>query len=140
MASTHRELIEWKPDYSVNIESIDSQHQALVSIIGRLRGAMLEGKTRQIVAPLFTAMNRYAKYHFEYEEQLLEDNGYPDLESHRNEHAKLVEELKDLESKYVNGTLHAGAPLMHFLRTWLLDHIGGHDQAYAAFLNERGIT
>lgn len=140
MALTRREVIEWRPDYSVNIESIDSQHQALVSIIGRLQVAMLEGKTRQIVAPLFTAMNRYTKYHFEYEEKLLESNGYPSLESHRAEHAKLVKELKDLESKYIHGTLHAGAPLMHFLRTWLLDHICVHDKEYGAFLSGKGVS
>ena len=139
MASASRELIEWRPDYSVNVKSIDSQHQALVSIIRRLQEAMLEGKTNQIVVPLFTAMNRYTKFHFEYEEQLLEANGYPGLESHRQEHAKLTAELKGLESKYVNGSLHAGAPLMQFLRNWLLDHICVHDKEYGVFLREKGI-
>jgi hemerythrin-like metal-binding protein len=133
-------LIEWKPVYTVNIHSIDSQHRLLVSIIGHLQEAMLEGKTKQIVAPLFGAMNRYTEYHFEFEEQLLESNGYPGLESHRAVHAKLVEQLKDLEIKYLNGTLQAGAPLMHFLRTWLLDHICVHDKEYGAFLREKGVT
>jgi len=140
MASASRELIEWRPNYSVNVKSIDSQHQALVSIIRRLQEAMLQGKTNQVVVPLFTAMNQYAKFHFEYEEQLLEANGYPSLGSHRQEHAKLLAELKGLESKYVTGKLHAGAPLMQFLRTWLLDHICVHDKEYSVFFREKGIV
>jgi len=136
MASTSRELIEWKPEYSVEIDSIDKQHQALVSIIGHLQEAMLEGKTKQVVSPLFAAMNQYTKYHFDYEERLLEENGYPGLESHRAEHARLIERLKELENKYLQGSLHAGAPLMQFLRTWLFDHICVHDRQYGAYLKQ----
>ena len=36
--------------------------------------------------------------------------------------------------------LMAGAPVMQFLRTWLLDHIGQHDRSYAAFLKEKGVS
>jgi hemerythrin len=138
MASTLRELVEWKPEYSVEIEAIDKQHQALVAIIGHLQEAMLEGKTRQVVGPLFAAMNRYTTFHFQFEEKLLEENGYPDLAPHREEHARLIAELKDLENKYLQGTLHAGAPLMQFLRTWLLDHICVHDKRYGVSLREKG--
>jgi hemerythrin len=28
---------------------------------------------------------------------------------------------------------------MQFLRTWLLDHIGEHDRAYAGFLRDKGV-
>jgi hemerythrin len=139
-ASSHRGLIEWNSAYSLDIASIDSQHRLLVSIIGHLQEAMLEGRTKEIVGPLFDAMNRYTKYHFESEEQLLEKNGYPGLESHRELHASLIATLKELEQKYVAGSLHAGAPLMHFLKTWLLDHIGAHDKEFAAFLKEKGVS
>lgn len=137
MLST-RDLIEWKPEYSVAIESIDKQHQALVALIAHLQQAMLEGRTKQVVGPLFASMNRYVKYHFAYEEKLLEENAYPGLDAHRREHARLIVELKELESKYLQGTLHAGAPLMKLLRSWLVDHICVHDKQYGVFLTTKG--
>jgi hemerythrin-like metal-binding protein len=140
MATASRDVIEWRPEYSVSIDSIDKQHRSLVAIIGHLQTAMLEGRTKQVVAPLFTAMNQYTKFHFEYEEQLMEKNGFESLDSHRREHARLIEQLQQLETKYMNGTLNAGAPLMQFLRTWLLDHICGHDKGYSAFLREKGVS
>jgi len=133
-------VIEWKPAYSVGIASVDKQHRTLVSIIGHLQEAMLEGRTKEIVGPLFFAMNNYTQFHFEAEEQLLKENGYPGWESHRELHAGLIAQLKDLEKKYTDGTLHAGAPLMLFLKTWLVDHIGAHDQEFAAFLKEKGAS
>ena len=139
MPST-RDLIEWKPEYSVAIESIDKQHQALVALIAHLQQAMLEGRTKQVVGPLFASMNQYVKYHFAYEENLLEENAYPGLEAHREEHARLVAELKELENKYLQGTLHAGAPLMKLLRSWLVDHICVHDKKYGVFLGTKNLS
>ncbi len=133
-------LIEWNSAFSLNIESIDSQHRMLVSIIGHLQEAMLAGRTREIVRPLFEAMHRYTKFHFDYEEKLLKENGYPGLESHRNQHAQLIASLQQLEDKYVAGSLHAGSPLMVFLRNWLFGHIGEHDKEFAAFLREKGVS
>ncbi len=132
-------VIDWQPAYNLDIETIDKQHRMLVSIIQQLQEAMLEGRVREVVAPLFAAMNQYTKFHFQYEEQILKKHGYPGLDSHCAQHADLVEQLKDLEKKYASGELSAGAPVMQFLRNWLLDHIGEHDRAYAGFLREKGV-
>lgn len=138
MPSLGRELIEWKSEYSVGVESIDKQHQLLVSMIARLNEAMLEGRTRQIIEPLFTALHRYVQFHFEFEEQLLKRTGYPEFESHRQSHVVLLNELKELESKYAQSSMTAGAPLMHLLRHWLIDHICGKDKEYGRHVRENG--
>jgi hemerythrin len=140
MALPARGLIEWSEDYSVDITSIDSQHRLLVSMIHHLQEAMLEGRVKAVVAPLFQAMNRYTQFHFEYEEQLFAEHGYPDGETHRERHAGLVAKLQDLEAKYSAGTLSAGTPLMQFLRSWLVDHICAHDKQYSAFLRGKGVS
>lgn len=140
MTATFPGLIEWKPAYEFDIAPIDSQHRLLVSIIRHLQEAMLEGRTRDVVVPLFDALNRYTAYHFKYEEQLLKDNGYADLAAHQQQHADLIATLQELKNKYTDGSLCAGAPLMQFLRTWLLDHIGTQDKEYAAFLKGKGVS
>jgi hemerythrin-like metal-binding protein len=133
-------LIEWKPSYSVGIASIDSQHQLLVSVIGNLQEAMMRGRTREIITPLFRAMNQYTQYHFQYEEELLGEHGYPGLEAHREQHTGLIKTLQELERKYEEGNLVAGAPLMQFLRTWLTNHIAAEDRDYAEFLKKQGVS
>jgi hemerythrin-like metal-binding protein len=135
-----RDLIKWNPSLSVGIESIDSQHQLLVTMIRHLQQAMLEGRAREVVSPLFVALNQYTQFHFQYEEQLLRDHQYTKVTSHCEIHKGLITQLHELEAKYASGKLTAGAPLMQFLRTWLMDHISAHDQAYASFLKEKGVT
>jgi hemerythrin-like metal-binding protein len=140
MSSLFPGLIEWSSAYSVSIASIDKQHQVIVSMIRELQEAMLEGRASEVVSSLFQAMNKYTKFHFEYEEQLLKMHAYPNLNSHQGQHASLIAQLHELEDKYAGGELSAGAPLMHFLRRWLLDHIRVHDKEYASFLRKKGVS
>ena len=140
MPSAFPGLIEWNSNYSVDVPSIDNQHQQLVAIIRRLQEAMLDNGTRKVLAPLFSDMRQYAKYHFAFEEQLLKEHGYPNLELHRSQHVALAAKLQELEEKYTAGGLKAGAPLMQFLRSWLLDHICANDKDYATFLKEKNAT
>ncbi len=132
-------MIEWNPAYSIDVPSIDSQHRLLVSIIRQLQEAMLQGKVKETVVPLFGALNQYTKFHFEYEEQLLREHGYSSLESHQMSHAGLIRKLQEIQDQYTAGTITAGGPLMQFLRNWLFDHIGSHDRQYAPFLREKGV-
>ena len=37
-------FVSWKPQYSVHIDAIDRQHQALVAMIRELQEAMEEGR------------------------------------------------------------------------------------------------
>jgi len=131
-------LIEWDQAYSVQVPSIDGQHRVLISKIRELQEAMFEGRGGKVVGPLFAAMNKYTKYHFQYEEQLLKKHGYVELESHQQEHAALIAQLHELEARYASGELTAGTPVLQFLRNWLLDHIGDHDKKYSNFLRRKG--
>jgi hemerythrin len=138
--NTRSGLIEWNPAYSVRVAEIDRQHQTLVSLIRQLQEAMLEGRAREVVVQLFSSMNEYTKVHFAFEEQLLKTHKYPELEAHRLQHSRLVARLEELEEKYATGELSAGTPLLHFLRNWLIDHIGNQDQDYAKFLSQEGVS
>lgn len=133
-------LIEWQPDYSVNIPSIDKQHQYLVTVIRQLQEAMLEGRARDFIGHVFEEMNLYTKFHFQFEEDLLEKHQYPELPGHHGRHAELIDQLHGLAQQHAEGKLNAGAPVMHFLRSWLLDHICECDKGYAAFLKQKGVA
>lgn len=132
--------IEWSPTYSVGVADLDRQHQALVALIRQLQDAIAAGSVRAAMAPLLASIRQYIDFHFRYEEQLLEKHGYAGLAAHKEEHARLIEQYQEMEQKYVNGFLHAGAPLLQFLYRWLTDHICIHDKAYAAHLASRGVS
>jgi len=99
---------------------------------------MAEGTAREILAELLSNLVMYTKYHFAWEEQLLKQHGFPELEAHRAEHRELTRQVLDLRDKLAKNQLKIGAPVLHFLRHWLVDHICAEDKIYGSYLRGAG--
>jgi hemerythrin len=132
MPDTH--LFAWRPEYSVHIDSIDRQHQALVTMIRELQEAMEEGRGRAFQRTLIKRLVAYTDVHFRFEEDLMSEHGYESLAEHVEQHRLLTSQVMDLQKKIRDGGVVSNASLMLFLRNWLTDHIMQHDQKYARVL------
>jgi hemerythrin len=139
MAALDHMVVTWSAAYETHIDSIDRQHQVLVGLISRLQSAMRDGTTRKELPYLLDELVGYTRYHFAWEEQLMDEHGCPGLEQHRAEHAALTEQVLEFQRKFQANKLTVGAPVMAFLRHWLTDHILETDQQYAPFLLEKGV-
>ncbi|MGQ9919130.1 MAG: bacteriohemerythrin, partial [Bryobacteraceae bacterium] len=76
----------------------------------------------------------YTRYHFGYEEKLMERAGYADLSSHKRVHRAMVEQVEKLRKEAESSRTGFSIKLMGFLKNWLTDHIMGTDQKYAPTL------
>ena len=129
-------LVKWDKSYATGIETIDSQHQVLVEMIAKFQRGMLEGKTRDQLPVLLNNLVTYADYHFRWEEQMLEQKQYPELQQHRRGHVVLTEQIRDFKKRYESGKAVAGAAVMLFLRNWFTNHILETDFRYAKYFRE----
>ena len=130
-------IIKWDRSYATGIETIDSQHKVLIEMIGKFQRGMLEGKSRDQLPGLLDKLIIYADYHFRWEEQMLEQKQYPDLEKHRKGHQVLTEQIRDFKSRFDAGKPIAGASVLLFLRHWFTDHILDTDFRYAKYFQEK---
>jgi hemerythrin-like metal-binding protein len=130
-------FIDWKDGYKVNIESFDSQHKRLISLLNALYDSFKLGKTDEGIANLFNSFMGYAMEHFSAEEAFMLKYNYPNLESHKVEHKVLIHVLKEYQSKINKDGL--SMELMKVLKHWLLNHIMELDKSYGVFINERGL-
>jgi len=134
-------LLSWSDKFSVEVQSIDKQHQKLFAMLNELHDAMRAGKGRQLVPAILERLVDYTHEHFAAEEALMKQAKYPDFASHKAEHEKLKNEvakmLKDAEHDGDWSTL--SLPLLDFLRNWLQSHIVNRDKHYTAHLRTAGI-
>lgn len=128
MPSTNALFVEWDDRYSVGVYAIDQQHRYLVTIIRELQEAMVAGRASEVLLPVIRKLVTYTNFHFAYEEKVYRAHGYGLLEDHRKFHRRMVDQIVKMEEAAKSGRLRAGAPLMAFLRGWLIDHILGEDQ------------
>lgn len=133
-------IVEWKPEYSVAVESIDKDHQKLFEIVNRLFRSMSKGEGSKIISSLVDELQSYTIYHFNREETFFRLTNYPNAYIHQQEHASFIVKVKDFKQKINSGNVSFSPDLLEFLRDWLMNHIMNSDKMYSEHLKKYGIT
>lgn len=133
-------LFEWKDIYSVNIKTVDDQHQMLVASLNELFEAMRSREANAVISGILKGLIDYVGVHFSYEESLMQKHNYPGYAQHKKEHEAFVAKVSDFVEKQKAGKLMLSMEVMNFLKQWLKDHIMGSDKKYSPFLNQKGVT
>jgi hemerythrin len=140
MSDKNEEFFKWLPEYSVQIDEIDAQHQELINILNRLFVAVSRLEGDKVIAGILDALTEYTRVHFALEEQLMRTAKYEELEAHQEEHHKLLEKLNNLTKKHLMEEKPIYFEMLAFLKTWLKEHIQGEDTKYSAALLKAGFS
>ncbi len=124
-------IMQWTEDLSVGVTEIDYQHKALINIINKIHSCYSNEGSRDNLISLLPELSWYAGEHFKNEEEFMENNGYPDLEQHKQIHASMLRQLGQLIAKCQNGNNLASSETSEFLKNWLINHIKVEDHKYA---------
>jgi hemerythrin len=132
-------LLTWRHECSVGVAAIDDQHGILMDTLNELRVMLVNGRDRREICEQFDRLIDFTRMHFHSEEQLLEQQGFPGLSEHRAAHQHLLNQIQSRLDHARHTVDMELRPLLHFLRTWYIDHIESLDQQYGIWLNERGV-
>jgi len=126
-------LFEWTDDLSVGNKTIDNQHKGLVNILNEVYAAVRAQKSIEDFSPFIIKLLRYAREHFETEEQMMEDRGFPHIEEHKKQHAYFLDQIDSMGEKIENKKKSTNAELLVFLKNWLVKHIKESDSRYTKY-------
>jgi hemerythrin len=133
--TSHRDYARWQDAFSVGNEELDGQHRQMLDLLNRIYDSIELEQTRQPVAVFLEESDRFATIHFETEERLMAECGYPGLEEHRKAHGAyraLVAQIRQREEK------EQAEDLFFFLKEWWLGHLLQVDSQYAPWLKRQG--
>lgn len=123
---------------SVGVTVFDQEHEHLMDLVAQIHRAVQDRHDRGRAQLLLEAFIGAAQAHFDHEEAVMRNIGFPDRQAHAAEHAELLREAKELQRK-VQGGLISALTLPGFLKAWLLDHIHRADRKYAATMRRNGL-
>jgi hemerythrin-like metal-binding protein len=133
-------MFEWKSEYSVNIGSIDAQHQTLFGRCRDLHEALRMGQGRSVLRRLLDRLAQYGASHFAHEERLLQSHKYPGLAKHRAEHAEMTKRLAEFQEEFDAGRANIAMDGLQYLQDELDRHIKGSDALYAPWLRAQMVA
>lgn len=117
-------------------EMIDSQHKVLIEKINDLVASCAEKRDKLNAVRMLNYLADYTEFHFQAEEKLQEEIGYPELEEHRKKHQELRQTVEDLHQMLEEEEGPSDAfvdQLNKKVIEWLYYHIKGFDRSVAEY-------
>ncbi|MDI9441752.1 MAG: hemerythrin family protein [Firmicutes bacterium] len=133
----------WKEHYRIGSELVDTQHQELFKRVENFikvvqAGGSWEDRLEEVKTTL-DFMQTYVIIHFNDEEELQREIGYPYLEEHARIHADFREEIHQFAKAVEEEgfTEESMQELAAKVMTWLIMHVGREDQKIGEFLRTK---
>lgn len=132
-------LMVWDDALSVGVAEVDRQHKVLIDLLNLLHSSTTSGKGNDTLKKVLADLANYTVNHFDFEEKMLAQHGYPEFPQHKESHERLTAKVLHFKDEFDSGRGTLGVELFMFLRSWLNGHIRGSDRHYAKFLNAKGV-
>jgi hemerythrin len=133
-------FLVWDDAYNTGIQQIDEEHKKLLNMINNLRSSTLCNTGEEFERRTLQELVDYTEHHFEREEQLMSEYGYPDFEGHKAQHDQMSQYVAGFIKRYDEEGKKVLPDVADHLTRWLIQHINGTDMKYAEFFKEKGVN
>lgn len=120
-------LIEWKKEFSVGVAAVDLEHRDLIELINDLHAMMGKSATQEQVIASLGEIFAQISAHFALEEKLMRDTKYEHFRSHKDDHEKLLDEIRDIMDRVEDDGRFDDQRLSDELDRWFTEHFRTHD-------------
>ena len=124
-------FVKWSKDLELGVDFVDADHKVLINLLNQINDCIDQHEESTIVGSVLEALVEYTDYHFRREEKMLEACGFPGLEAHKETHHELSGQVRQIYTDYQKNPWDIRPQdILAFLKTWLIEHIMGHDFEY----------
>lgn len=127
----------WTDSLKTGIKSIDSEHSALFSMLNNLLIQISFITNKNEILKTFKFFMVYIEKHFNNEESMMKEFGFPGLEKHQLIHKELSYVVNNLYEILIEEELSDGLrqDLKALASDWLVDHILNADMKFSHFMD-----
>lgn len=122
-------MIIWSKDFETGVSEIDEQHKELINRLNTVVTSGMASITKEETEKTIKFLGDYIIKHFNDEEMLQKQWGYPKYEWHKGQHQHYVNEFKKLKSEYMQNGASAKFTLVlnKSMIDWIVKHIKSVD-------------
>jgi len=121
-------LMNWDQSLDIGVDAMNRDHQKLLDVMNRIYDSREKGGSA--VNLLVQQLGALCVKHFKDEEAFMISIGFPDLESHKRVHARLLSRYGEFAEAIQKNDGKPSDEFFQFLRLWLASHIKCIDVKY----------
>jgi len=129
-------LLHWEDRYSVGVAAVDHEHQELIALINRLYDEATARRSKEAVIGFFGDLFKAISSHFALEERLMRERCYDRLAQHKDDHERLLDEVRDIMEDFEAGSRFDEQLLAQRLDAWFSRHFETHDARLHSVLGD----
>ncbi|MGO4555579.1 bacteriohemerythrin, partial [Stenotrophomonas sp. 2YAF22] len=92
-------LLVWQDDLNIGIDVIDQQHRRIIEMLNHLHVAQTSLQ-RAAVGEVIDEVVDYTMSHFAFEEELMEEAGYPFCAAHKRVHEVFIKRVSEYRMRF----------------------------------------
>lgn len=134
-------LIDWKPEFAVGVPDVDHEHRLMIDMINDVTAKLDEACIGPGVAGVLGEIHARIAAHFALEEKIMRELGYSGYATHKADHERLLDEIRDIMDEYEDDPQGARLTLAGKLDAWFGVHFRTEDarlHRMPALLRSRG--
>jgi len=121
------ELVEWSDKFATGIAGIDNEHEELIATINSFYSKQAEHPDKNELIYILNNIYGSIHSHFMLEERLMVKHGYDEYEQHRDDHARLLDDIRDMTIELDKTSDFDEQQLKIKLNDWFLVHFKTYD-------------
>ena len=120
-------LLQWKPEYSVGIESMDDEHRDMIDLINTTYEKLEKNSDTQQIENCLGEILSTISAHFALEERMMRRSRYGEYQAHKHDHETLLDQIRDLMHVFFYDPGRGGKRLEERLSSWFAAHFSSFD-------------
>jgi len=120
-------LLQWKPEYSVGIQSMDDEHREMIGLINATYEKLKSDADADQVEEHLGEILSTISMHFALEERIMQNAGYGEFQAHKDDHEVLLDRLRDLMDDFFVDPAGGADRLEQSLSDWFAKHFSTFD-------------
>jgi len=120
-------LIDWREEYSVGVASVDLEHREMIDLINAVHDNLSNNASRDQIEDFLGEIYTKISAHFALEEKIMKSQAYDEYQGHKEDHEKLLDEIRDIMDFYETDDYFSDKDLADQLERWFSEHFRTRD-------------
>ncbi|PLY15019.1 MAG: hypothetical protein C0631_07775 [Sedimenticola sp.] len=129
---------QWEQQLDTGIDTFDQHHQRIMEYANAIFDAV-KYNDRKKVGQCLDLLLEYTVSVFSYEDNLMEQSGYPYAEDHKQVHRRFTAKIANYRDRHLAGE-DISRQLLSDLKIWITNHVQRDDRDYVPYVRKKFST